>query len=155
MDQSWLAENEVERCRLFDLIARLTADDLGRSLPNGWTVATSLAHLAIWDQYCLAAICEWERNGFATYRINIDALNEAVRVLSDAIPPATAVELARKAAEAIDQKIAALSPDMTAAIETSDYTRMLRRALHRRHHLDQIKQALGSAAHHTSGTQRH
>jgi hypothetical protein len=142
MDPLWLAENESERRRLFEMTGKLTAADLARPLPNGWTIATKLAHLAFWDQYCLAAILDWERNGFATYHINVDTLNDAVRTLSNAIPSSSVIQLAQEAADAIDRKIPTLSPDLVTAIESAGYTRMLRRSQHRRHHLDQIQQAL-------------
>lgn len=111
MDQSWLTENESECRRLFDLTAKLTDDDLARPLPNGCTVATKLAHLAFWDQYRVTPILHWERNGFTTSCFNTDALNQAVHILSTAIPPSSVPQSARVAAEAGDRKVATLSPE--------------------------------------------
>jgi hypothetical protein len=40
-------ENEIGRLSM--ITARQTAEDLLPPLPNGWTIATKLAHLAFWD----------------------------------------------------------------------------------------------------------
>ena len=72
----------------------------------------------------------------------VDAINEAVRVLSAAIPLRAAAELARTAAEAIDRKIDGISAELAAAIEAAGRPRILRRSEHRREHLDQIEKAL-------------
>ena len=54
MNETYVIENTVERDRLMALTARLTEEELRRQLPNGWSVATKLAHLAFWDLYWLA-----------------------------------------------------------------------------------------------------
>jgi predicted transcriptional regulator len=45
----------------------------------------------------------------------------------------------RESAEAIDRKVESISPELAAAIETAGYVHFLRRAIHRRQHLDQIE----------------
>lgn len=103
MNTTYAIENEIERQRLSTIAARLTAEDFSRPLPNGWTVATKLAHLAFWDIYYLSCIEGWERTGFIASRANVDAINEAVRTLSRAISNESVVRLVRDAAEAIAQ----------------------------------------------------
>ena len=85
------------------------------------------------------ATAEAEQRGLP---IEVDAVNEAVRVLSAAIPPDAAVELARIAAEAVDRELEGLSPELEKAIEAANRPRVLRRSEHRREHLDQIERAL-------------
>ncbi len=143
MKTTYAADNASQRERLFALTAKWTETDLTRPLANGWSVATKLAHLAFWDQYYLPLIEQWERTGFKSSSIDVDAVNEAVRFLSRAIPPTAAVQLVRAAAEAIDRKLESITPDLEVAIEASGRVRLLRRAMHRREHLDQIEEALG------------
>ena len=46
-----LAEsNQTQRERLRALVRRLDAGRLAVRLPNGWTVAGTLAHMALWDR---------------------------------------------------------------------------------------------------------
>ena len=142
MDRSYATENTRERQRLQTLIARVSDDDLKRSLPNGWTVADTLAHLAFWDRQRLAVLKHWERHGVQPAPADADTINEAVRVLAAALPPRTAAQLALDAAEAIDQALEQLSADMLSAIEAGGESGLLRRSVHRGHHLDRIEQAL-------------
>jgi hypothetical protein len=142
MSTAYTTENEIERQRLWELTARLTEEDFSRPLPNGWTVATKLAHLAFWDMYDATCIEGWERTGFAASRVNVDAINEAVRASSREIPNESVVQLVRDAAEAIDRKVELLSPELASAIDAGGSARILHRALHRREHLDQIEKAL-------------
>lgn len=144
MNTKYATENELERQRLIQITAKLTSEDFARPLPNGWTVSTKLAHLAFWDLYYMALVEGWERTGFVASRANVDAINEAVRSMSRALPQESVVQLVRGAAEAIDRKVQSLAPELTSAMEAGGYARILHRALHRRDHLDQIEKALGS-----------
>jgi hypothetical protein len=142
MDRSYVTDNTGERQRLRALIARLTDDDLQRLLPNGWTVAITLAHLAFWDRQRLALVQRWERGGVQPAPADADPINEAVRALATALPPRAAAQLALDAAEAIDRAVEELSAEVLAAIEAGGQGSLLRRALHRRGHLDRIEHAL-------------
>jgi len=142
MNTTYIAENASQRERLVALTEKWTAADLAREMPNGWSVATKLAHLAFWDRYYLSLIDGWERAGYQPETLEDGPINEAVRVMSRAIPPAATVELVRAAAEAIDRRLETLSPELEKVLEANGRVRLLRRALHRREHLDQIEEAL-------------
>jgi uncharacterized damage-inducible protein DinB len=142
MERSYATENTHERQRLRTLVARLSDDDLKRPLPNGWTVAITLAHLAFWDRQRLALLRRWERDGVKPAPADADTINEGVRVLATALPPRTAAQLALDAAEAVDQALEQLSAEMVTQIEVGGQASILRRAVHRRGHLDRIEQAL-------------
>jgi len=142
MERGYATENAHERQRLRTLVARLSDDDLTRPLPNGWTVAITLAHLAFWDRQRLALLRHWERDGVKPAPADADTINEGVRVLATALPPRTAAQLALDAAEAVDQALEQLSAAMVAQIEVGGQASILRRAVHRRGHLDRIDQAL-------------
>src|SRR5262245_45811872 len=142
MEQAYATENTHERQRLRTLVARLSDDDLKRPLPNGWTVAITLAHLAFWDRQRLALLRRWERDGVKPAPADADTINEGVRVLATALPPRTAAQLAVDAAEAVDQALEQLSAEMVTQIEVGGQASLLRRAVHRRGHLDRIEHAL-------------
>lgn len=142
MNPAYVADNTAQRHRLIQVTARLSEPDLTRPVSGGWSVATKLAHLAFWDNYCLVQLEAWERTGVTPASVDVDAVNQAVRTLSEAIPPGTAARLACAAAEAIDRKLERLSAELVAAIEAAGRVRILRRSMHRQEHLDQIETAL-------------
>jgi hypothetical protein len=142
MSESCVEDNAAERRRLAQLTESWSNADLTRDVGNGWSVATKLLHLAFWDQYAAALIRKWKRDGLTESPFDVDSLNEAVRVLSRAIPPQAAVALARSAAEDVDREVKNAALELRAAIEKSGRARALRRSLHRRGHLDQIESAL-------------
>ncbi len=142
MNARYVEENAAQRRRLATLTASLTDAELQRDVGNGSSVASKLVHLAFWDRYCLALIRRWEREGVKSLPSEVDAVNEAARALSAAIPLGLSVELARSAAEAIDQKLEGITAELEAAIEATGRVRLLRRSEHRREHLDQIETAL-------------
>ena len=51
--------NRVQTERLRKLVGRLDAGMLAVRLPNGWTVAVALAHLAFWDRQRLCLMRRW------------------------------------------------------------------------------------------------
>jgi len=142
MNKAYAEQNAIVRQRLFMLAAKLTDADLSLRMANGWSVTTKLAHLAFWHRYYLGLITEWERTGFSVSPAKVAAINEAVRMLSEAIPGKAVIEIVQAAAEAIDRKLEQLGSGLEAAIEASGRVRILCRAMHRREHLDQIEEAL-------------
>ena len=56
MESSHLSRNQAALQRLAELAARLTEEDLARSLGGGWTIKAALAHLAFWDRYASALL---------------------------------------------------------------------------------------------------
>jgi len=142
MNDHYSLENTAARDRLQRITASLTDEDLRCPVSNGWSVATKLLHLAFWDQYCSTLLKSWKSTNLSTSSIDVDAINSAVRHLCAAVPPRRAIELACSAAEAVDREVDGLKPELTSAIEATGRSRMLRRSVHRREHLDQIEKAL-------------
>ena len=145
MDRPYIAENDSERARLEDLLARLTDEDFARPMGEHWTVGVGLIHLAFWDRMWLSKLEEWERIGF----VDLPALS-IVRDVNDAmlgwwrsIAPAQIRHEVLAAIRAFDEKSAAL-PDRIVEPILADRPRTLTRALHRRQHLDEIETALSS-----------
>jgi hypothetical protein len=142
MNTRYVEENAFQRQRLVELTTGITEAELQRDVGHGWSVAAKLAHLAFWDEFAVALLGRWEREGVASSPSDVDAINDAFRAVSTAIPATACVALARRAAEAIDRKLEGISPQLETAIEAASRVRILRRSEHRREHLDQIERAL-------------
>ncbi len=142
MNAKYVEENALQRQRLARVTSELTEADLQREVGNGWSVADKLVHLAFWDRYCLALVRRWAREGVKSLPSEVDAVNDAVRTLTAAIPVRLSGDLARDAAQAVDQELEGISAELEAAIEAAGRVRLLRRSEHRRAHLDQIENAL-------------
>lgn len=148
VDRSYVEENNAQRGRLRALVERLSDAELARPMSAGWTVAAVLGHVAFWDQRVLVLVERWEREGSkalppAIPRGEVDWINDSAKALCLALPPRAAARLALSVAEACDQKVAALPDDRVAANAAAGHPLNLRRAEHRREHLDEIERALG------------
>jgi hypothetical protein len=143
MNHEHYEDNDAERARLRRIAADLGENDLERTLGNGMTVAAALVHLAYWDEYCVALLRGWQRDGVSPTRGgDLDATNAAVAAIAAALPGPAAVRLAEEAAEKADALVASLDQGFVEAIEKAHASRMVHRALHRRAHLDQIERAV-------------
>ncbi|MFZ6028349.1 MAG: hypothetical protein ACOYYS_11595 [Chloroflexota bacterium] len=143
MKNPYSTANTASRRDLASLAGWLQTEELAQPLEAGWTVAGVLAHLAFWDQRAFTLLQKWQEEGIGPSPIDVDVVNEVTRPLCVHLEPHTAVQLAVITAEAVDQAIAHLAPDFIAKVETDGKTVRLNRALHRREHLEQIRQALG------------
>jgi uncharacterized damage-inducible protein DinB len=148
-DRAYIAENEVERKRLASLVARLSDEDLARPMPGGWTVASVLGHVAFWDQRIIALIEEWRKAGVGTPprmldEGHVDWINDATKPLLLAVAPGRAAGLTLSIAESTDRMVAELSEEFLAANSKAGSPVNVRRAEHRREHIDEIEAALRS-----------
>jgi hypothetical protein len=146
MDRSYVTENAAERARLSALVARLNDADMVRPISPTWTVGVGLAHLAFLDRLWLAKFEEWERTGavqMPEVRTLIHGLNDGMLPWWRTIAPAQVKHEVMAAAEAVDSKVASLADPLVEAI-LAVRPRTLVRAIHRRHHLDQLERALAS-----------
>lgn len=143
-DRSYIAENDRERRRLEALVGKLDDAGLGRAMPVGWTVAGVLAHLAFWDQR-IVVLVELIKRGAAVPTenpIDVDWINDAAKPMQLALPPRRAATLAVETARAADHAVATLSDEALAKNAAGGSPINLRRAQHRREHLDEIEQVL-------------
>ena len=113
--RSYIAENDRERRRLEALVGKLDDAALSRTMPDGWTVAGVLAHLAFWDQRIVTFI-ELKRGVKipAEDSIDVEWINEAAKPTQLALPPRRAATLAVETARAIDHAVATLSDELLA-----------------------------------------
>lgn len=135
--------NTTERHHLTHLAETLTDDELARPVGTaGWTVAGYFGHLAFWDQRALTLLRKWRTSPIGPSPIDVDVVNEALRLHCLAVSPRKMAQLAASCAEALDAEIDALAPERLTEVENYGKAVQLDRAVHRRHHLGQIEQAL-------------
>jgi hypothetical protein len=143
-DRSYIAENAAALHRLRSLAERLSDAELERPLPDGWTVAAALAHVAFWDQRILALLDRWEA-GEAPRPIDpadVDWINEAAKPLCLELAPRASARLAAAIGDAVDRRLARLTDAQLAANAAAGQPLILLRARHRDTHLDEIERAL-------------
>jgi DinB superfamily len=143
VSKAFAESNRSQRDRLRALVARLDARKLAVRLPNGWTVAGALAHLALWDRQRLCMIRRWMAGDLRTGTYDYgDVINDAVQPLLELIPPERAASAALQAAEEIDALLLQVSDGMVEELLARPDPPNLDRGSHRTHHLDIIEKAL-------------
>ena len=134
-DRSYVTENQTQLARLEALVGTLGDRELSRPLEAGWTVGGVLAHLAFWDYRVVTLLDAWGADGRGTpppahHEADVDWINDAGKPLCLGLAPRVAARIAVEAALAANA--AAGSPIN------------VRRAEHRREHLDEIERALAA-----------
>jgi uncharacterized damage-inducible protein DinB len=147
VDRSYVIENKAERERLRALVARLSDADLARPMPGGWTVATVLTHVAFWDQRIVELIDRCQVSGLAALppaldEAHVDWINDAAKPMFLALDPRRAADLTVRIAETVDRRLESLPDDIVARYGAAGSPINLRRAEHRRAHLDEIERVL-------------
>lgn len=66
MDRAFVEKNAASRQRLRELVERLDDEAMQRSVDDDWTIGALLAHLAWWDESCVARWAMFERDGAFT-----------------------------------------------------------------------------------------
>jgi hypothetical protein len=153
VSKAFAESNRLQRERLRALVARLSAEKLAVRLPNGWTVAGALAHVALWDRQRLCLIRRWAAGdmcigdppGEGARQYDGDVFNDAVQPLLELIPPERAAAAAVQAAEEIDALLLQISDDLVETALARPDAPNLDRGSHRQHHLDIIEKALGES----------
>ena len=138
-----VAQNQEQLERLRRLVARLGDDDLKRELPDGWTVADALAHLAFYDRRAQILLERFAREGVFASPYDYETINAALPHLTRRIPPREIAAEVLAAAEAADHAAAAIPATLVGEIRRLNQVK-LERADHRRSHLDDIESLLGS-----------
>jgi hypothetical protein len=136
-----VAQNREQLERLRRLVARLGDDDLTRELPDGWTVADALAHLAFYDRRAQILLERFAREGVFASPYDYETINTALVHLTRRIPPREIAAEVVAAAEAADDAAAAVPEALVAEIRRLNQVK-LERAEHRRNHLDDIEALL-------------
>ncbi len=139
-----VAQNREQLERLRRLVARLSEDDLRRELPDGWTIADALAHLAFYDRRAQILLERFAREGVFASPYDYETINAALPHLTRRIPPREIAAEVVAAAEAADRAAAAMPATLVEEIRRLNQVK-LERAEHRRSHLDDIEALLASS----------
>ncbi len=143
LDCSFVDLNRASTERIRALVARLSDEEMRRSVGEHWTVAIALAHLAFWDRRAMYVLDMTERDG-KLFIPEIDIfVNDLSLPLWAAIPPRDAARIAIETAEAADKRLENFSPELLEEIYTYN-KRWVVRALHRGEHLDEVDRAMKS-----------
>jgi hypothetical protein len=137
--------NRSQTERLRRLVQRLDASMFAVRLPNGWTVAGALGHLAFWDRQRLCLMRRWAAGDICSGAYDGDVFNATVQPLLEMIPPERTAATAVHAAEEIDALLLEVSGEVIAAALARPDAPNLDRGSHRRHHLDAVERALAEA----------
>lgn len=141
VDRGYIERNDAERARLKALIAKCSDADLARPMPDGWTVAGVLLHMAFWDQRIVVLLGKWQTDGVIPRledSADVDWTNDSTKPMLLAVAPRAAAELAARIAETSDAMVAAVRDEL---VEQNRYLNFSR-ADHRGEHLEQIEAAL-------------
>ena len=145
-DRSFVEENEAARMELSQLVSRLDERSCSAAIGSGWTISTSLCHLAFWDQRVLFLLRQWESSGkIETSRLSsqsVDSINQAVNAISQAVPGPAAGQLALDCASAVDSRLTEISDEFVDELVSAGFERYLRRSVHRREHIQKIREVL-------------
>jgi len=136
------ASNRSQTERLRALVAGLDEDKYGERLPNGWTVAGILAHIAFWDRQRLCLMLRWSAGDWCPGGYDGELFNETMRPLLELIPGSLAAGAAVHAAEEVDAFLLDVSDDVIARALARPDSPNLDRGSHREYHLDQIEREL-------------
>ena len=143
LDRSFVQLNRASTERIRGLVKRLSEKDLQHPMPDGWTVASALVHIAFWDRRVLYALDMTEREGkLVTPQIET-FVNDIALPLFAAIPPSAAARLAVDTAQSLDKRLEGFSQDRIEELYNFN-KRWVLRALHRGEHLDDVDAALKS-----------
>jgi len=137
--------NRSERERLTELVRNIDGAGLRTRLPNGWTVAGALGHLAFWDRQRLCLLRSWAEGDFVSGGPGSEVFNDAVQPLLEMIAPERLAAFAVKAAEEVDALLLELPDETIEAVLARPDAPPVDRGEHRRHHLDRIEAALAKA----------
>ena len=138
-DPDLLRNAEATR-RLGDLVARLDAAGLARSLGGGRTVAFAFAHLAFWDARQDAALRVHTRG--EPFPPEDEVTNAALELIAGSFGPETVASAAVEAAARLDTTATDLTAGQRAALREAGQEFAFRRWPHREEHIAQIEAVL-------------
>jgi hypothetical protein len=137
--------NRTQTERLRRIVQRLDAAMLAVRLPNSWTVAGALAHIAFWDRQRLCLMRRWAAGDLCSGAYDGDLFNEALQPLLEMIPPERAAAAAVQAAEEVDALLMEVPDEVVEMALARPDAPNLDRGSHREYHLDQVERALAEA----------
>lgn len=135
--------------RLHAVIEGLEESTLARPTGSGWSIGTTLAHLAFYDDWVAERWRRWLATGQFQYLP--DDIAELVNAAGErgwrAVQPDLAKADALQAAESVTTLIEQLPSHALEGAVSTGRPAMIDRSLHWSPHLDEIERALGSLRH--------
>ena len=139
----FIQANDASRAALRELFAKLTDAQYNLVLEGDWTVGSTLAHVALFDQRAIEILQRWEREGVSPSPNDIDIINAAALPFLKALAPADVKRLVLECADALDAKLATLPDSILDQFETAGGKPFnLSRGKHRNEHVEQITRAI-------------
>jgi hypothetical protein len=144
MEGSFVRSNKASLDRLVALLKDLDEQFLQRTVNGDWSITATLAHVAFWDQICVARWDAYDAGGTLENLpdATIDLVNAANLPAWHALSGRTAAELAIRAMDELDGRIASLPEEARWAAEAGGFLYMLDRTRHRDEHAAEIAAAL-------------
>jgi hypothetical protein len=147
MNRDFQIANKVSREKMRKLIESMSDKELALPTVAGWTIASTLAHIAFWDNRILYLLKHWKENAIEPSPYDVDAINEAQKPFLLALSPRVAANLALQAAEAIDSEIEKTPDELVEKIIAAKVQFKFERNGHREYHLKEIEEALSNSKH--------
>jgi hypothetical protein len=148
-DETLRRLNEAARAALTQLVNRLDENSYSYSIGPTWTIATTLVHLAFWDQRAFFLLKQWRGNerieALRLDSLSVDSINHAVNLIALSVPGPAAGKLALESAVAVDAFVREIGDDLAKGIEAAGFERYLRRSVHRKEHLQKLHEVLDAA----------
>jgi hypothetical protein len=145
VSSAFAESNRTQTERLRTIVQRLDGPAMAVRLPNGWTVAGALMHIAFWDRQRLCLMRRWAAGTTASGAYDGEVFNETMQPLQEMVPPERAAAAAVQAAAEVDALLLEVSDAVVAAALARPDAPNLDRGSHRGYHLDQIERALTEA----------
>jgi len=142
MNRDFQIANKASLEKMRALIENMSYEQLALPTVAGWTIASTLAHIAFWDNRILYLLNHWKESEIVPSPYDVDAINEAHKPLCLAMPPRTAAELALQSAEAIDTEIENAPDELVERVLAAKVQFKFERNEHREYHFKEIEQVL-------------
>src|ERR1035437_4802461 len=149
-DRSFELANDESRARLARLTETLTRTQLATDLGEGWTVASALAHMGVWDRWQAE---RWTEMLAGTWRADDASVLAAEHLANLALHPywsgidaSNVPNLAIEAAAHLDALVARAPDALVTKLEGGPDAFLLHRHRHRDEHLDHIERVLASTS---------
>jgi len=146
-NRNFIEDNDAARQELAEVISHLDERSFALSIGSAWTISSLLCHIAFWDQRVLDLLKQWQSGPFEPSwpsAQQIHSINAGVKAIALAVPGPAAAKLALDSAAAVDAEVSHLTDELAGNIASAGLERYLRRSLHRREHLQRIREALGA-----------
>lgn len=145
MNRDFQIANKASREKMRTLIENMSDEQLALPTVAGWTIASTLTHVAFWDYRILYLLNHWKENEITPSPYDANPINEAHKPLCLALHPLVAANLALQAADAIDIEIENTPDGFVKKIQEAKVQFKFERNEHREYHIREITEALNNA----------